>query len=72
MSQTSDPYYCIVVLPHEPVADLCVLSARDDASALRAAADVARAWPAGARVEVYQGERRVGVHEAAEALPRAA
>ena len=61
MSQTSDPYFCIVALPDQPVADLCVLSARDDAAALRAAAEIARDWPGEAWIEVFQHERRVGV-----------
>lgn len=75
MSQTSDPYFCIVALPDQAVADLCVLSARDDAGALQAAAEVARGWPAEARIEIYQRERRVGVLEAAATaavLPEAA
>jgi len=76
MSQTSDPYFCIVALPDQPVADLCVLSARDDASALRAAAEVARGWPVEARFDVFQGERPVGTLDGAapslEPLSRAA
>ena len=75
MSQTSDPYFCIVVLPDQPVADLCVLDAAEDAGAMGAAAQVAREWPDYLRVEVYRGERRVGALHAAEdghRLPQAA
>lgn len=75
MSQTSDPYFCIVALPDQPVAELCVLSAADDAGAMKAAGEVARQWPEHLRIEVYRGERRVGAVHAAEdghALPEAA
>ncbi|SFS78152.1 hypothetical protein [Brevundimonas viscosa] len=65
MSQTFDSYFCIVVTPDEPVADLCVLDAVDDAAALRAASEIAHAWPAARRVEVYRGERPIGVISAA-------
>lgn len=54
-----DSYYCIVSTPEDPVADLCVLDARDDgiarARALAAAEGVA-GWE---RVSVYAGERLV-------------
>ena len=60
MSQTFDSYFCIVVTPDQPVADLCVLDVRDDAAAMGAAAGIARAWPAALRVEVYHGERSLG------------
>ena len=75
MSPNADPYFCIVTLPDQPVADVCVIAAADDAEALRRASEIAAAWPGWARVEVYQGERPVGVLRppASEpALPRAA
>ena len=56
-----DPHFCIVALPDQPVADLCVLDAADDAAALLRAAAFAHAWPDGAWAEVFRGERRVGV-----------
>ena len=67
MCQTFDSYFCIVVTPDQAVADLCVLDAADDSAALRAASEIARAWPAGGRVEVYRGERPLGVIAAAAA-----
>ncbi len=76
MSQTSDPYFCIVALPDQPVADVCVLAAADDASAIARTAEIARAWPGWVRIEVFQGERRVVRLETGDAapasLPRAA
>jgi len=65
-----DPYYCIVGLPADPVADLCVLDARTDAEALRQARALARAWPAEATLRLHHGERLVaalgdGLREAA-------
>lgn len=67
MSQNSDPYFCIVALPDQPVADLCVIAARDDAAALSRAAEIARDWSGSARIEVFQGERPVGVLQNAPA-----
>lgn len=70
-----DSYFCIISLPDQPVVDLCVLDAAGDAAALRRAAEAGLAWPGYARIEVYQGERRVAVIEgppAAEPLRRAA
>ncbi len=58
-----DPYYCIIALPEEPVADLCVLAAASDRDALHKAEEIARAWPGWSRVDVYQGERRVALLE---------
>lgn len=55
-----DRYFCIVSLPGQPVADLCVLDARDDAAALRQAEAAAAGCPGWIRVEVFRGERRVG------------
>jgi hypothetical protein len=75
MSQTFDSYFCIVVLPDQPVADLCVLDAADDAGAMKAAARIAEAWPTARRVEVYRGERALGVLAGADKtapLPAAA
>ena len=54
-----DCYYCIVSTNEEPVADLCVLDARDDGMALARARAVA-GWE---RLSVYAGERVVGVVE---------
>lgn len=54
-----DCYYCIVSLPAEPVADLCVLDAESDADALGRARAIAFGWPSGATLQVYCGERRV-------------
>lgn len=56
-----DCYYCIVSTNDEPVADLCVLQARDDGMALaraRAAAEQVAGWE---RVSVHAGERVVGL-----------
>jgi len=58
-----DCYYCIVSTNEDPVADLCVLDARDDGTALaraRAAAEEVAGWE---RASVYAGERVVGVIE---------
>lgn len=70
-----DCYYCIVRTNEEPVADLCVLEAADDAMALARARAVAEQVAGWERVSVYAGERSVGVvARAAEqaALPLAA
>lgn len=67
MSQThAEPYFCIVALPEQPVADVCVLAAEDDASARRRAQEIAGAWPGWSRIELYQGERPITVLEAEE------
>ena len=58
-----DCYFCIVSLPFEEVADLCVLNAADDAEAVGKAHEVALSWPVEATVSVYQGERLVAVLE---------
>lgn len=65
MSQTLDAYFCIVITPDQPVADLCVLDAADDEAAMQAAEEIARAWPAARGIDVYRGERRVGTIGAA-------
>lgn len=54
-----DPYYCIVGLPAEPVAELCVLDARTDADALSQTDALARAWPCEATFQLYRGERLI-------------
>jgi len=54
-------YYCIVTLPFEPVAELCVLDAADDGDARRKARQTAAEWPVAACVPVYQGERLIEV-----------
>lgn len=56
----TDPYFCIVALPGQPVADLFVLQAADDAGALRQAAQAATGCSGWLAVEVFQGERPVG------------
>jgi hypothetical protein len=58
-----DCYFCIVSLPAESVADVCVLDARDDEAALRRAHEVALVWPVDATVSLYRGERLVAVLE---------
>lgn len=55
-----DCYYCIVGRAEEPVAELCVLDARDDGTALDRARAVAEGVAGWARVSVYVGERVVG------------
>lgn len=64
-----DCYYCIVSTNEEPVADLCVLAAGDDAMALaraRAMAEQVAGWE---RASVYAGERVVGlIWRAAETI----
>lgn len=70
-----DSYYCIISTDRYPVADLCVLDARDDEAAFdraRAAADGVADWTA---IAVYAGERKVARMEreaAPEAWPLAA
>jgi hypothetical protein len=56
-----DCYFCIVGLPAESVADVCVLDAADDETAVRKAHEVARGWPVTATVILYHGERLVEV-----------
>jgi len=58
-----DCYYCIVSTNEEPVADLCVLEARDDGMALARARAVAEQVAGWERLSVYAGERVVGVVE---------
>lgn len=65
-----DSWYCIVSLPADPVAELCVLDASDDADAVRKAHEIAACWPGAATLRVYRGERLVaalgeGLREAA-------
>ena len=70
-----DCYYCIVSTNEEPVADLCVLEARDDGMALARARAVAEQVAGWERVSVYAGERVVGLiwrSTAAVELPLAA
>ncbi|MBI2262484.1 MAG: hypothetical protein HYU62_12575 [Caulobacterales bacterium] len=56
-----DCYYCIVSTNEEPVADLAVLDARDDRTALARARAVAGQVAGWERISVYAGERVVGV-----------
>lgn len=67
-----DCYYCIVSTNEEPVADLCVLEAGDDAMALARARGVAEQVPGWERASVYAGERVVGVVARPAELPLAA
>ncbi len=64
-----DSYYCIVSTAEEAVADLCVLDARDDATARARALDVAEGVAGWERVGVYAGERVVGIVERACTTP---
>lgn len=64
-----DSYYCIVGTTREPVADLCVLDARDDGAARARALALAENVAGWARVSVYAGERLVDVVERAAATP---
>ncbi|RZJ04595.1 MAG: hypothetical protein EON89_07170 [Brevundimonas sp.] len=56
-----DCYFCIVSLPAESVADLCVIDAADDADALRTVQQMALDWPVLASLSLYRGERPVAV-----------
>lgn len=47
-----DNYYCIVSTAEDPVAELCVLDARDDETALDRARAVAESVAGWARVSV--------------------
>lgn len=70
-----DSYYCIVGTDAEPVAELCVLDARDDLTARARALEVADTVAGWARVSVHAGERVVSRIERAvapTALPLAA
>lgn len=58
-----DCYFCIVSLPAESVADVCVLDARDDGEAVPKAHRLALGWPVTATVSLYHGERLVEVLE---------
>lgn len=65
-----DPYYCIVGLPADPVAELRVLDALTDADALSQTRALARDWPPYATLRLHHGERLVatlgdGLREAA-------
>jgi hypothetical protein len=65
-----DPYYCIVGLPADPVAELRVLDALTDADALAQTRALARDWPPYATLRLHHGERLVatlgdGLREAA-------
>lgn len=55
-----DRYYCIVGTAEDPVAELCVLDARDDGTALERARAVAGEVGGWERVSVYAGERVIG------------
>ncbi len=55
-----DCFYCIVSTAEDAVADLCVLDAGDDRTALDRARAVAEGVPGWERVGVYAGERVVG------------
>ena len=55
-----DSYFCIISTSRETVADLCVLRAATDRSALKLAGEIAERWEDVQTVAVYQGERSVG------------
>lgn len=63
-----DSYFIIFQLPDQPVADILVLDAADDETALARAAEFGADWPLFARLEVFQGERRLAVIEGRRAL----
>lgn len=63
-----DRYYCIVSTAEDPVAELSVLDARDDATALDRARAVAESVAGWARVSVHVGERVVGRVEPAAGM----
>ncbi|WP_298744639.1 hypothetical protein [uncultured Brevundimonas sp.] len=65
-----DCYYCIVGTAEDPVAELCVLDARDDGAALAGALRVAEDVAGWERVDIYAGERAVGRVERAAATPK--
>ena len=70
-----DAYYCIVSTAAEDVADLCVLDAQDDETALARARTAAEGVAGWTWIRVYEGERAVGLLESdapPEALPLAA
>jgi hypothetical protein len=56
-----DCYFCIVSLPAESVAELCVIDATDDVDALRKVQQMARDWPVLASLSLYRGERQVAL-----------
>jgi len=56
-----DSYFCIVSLPADAVAELCVLEGRTDEAALREARRLALDWPVTATLRLYRGERLVDV-----------
>lgn len=63
-----DSYFIIFHLPDQPTADILVLDAADDDAALARAAELGDDWPLFARLEVFQGERRIAVIEGRRAL----
>jgi hypothetical protein len=56
-----DCYFCIVSLPAESVAEVCVINAADDAEALRKVQQMALDWPVSASLSLYRGERPVAI-----------
>jgi hypothetical protein len=61
-----DCYYCIISTPEEAVADVCVLDAVSDDTALLRAGQIAGGWVWLDKVEVYYGERRVALLDYAQ------
>lgn len=55
-----DCYFCIVNLPGKMGADVCVLAAADDGSAMKAMAERAVHWIGYETIFLYYGERFVG------------
>jgi hypothetical protein len=53
------PYLCYVHRPDRRLADLAVLTCREDAELPDALDAVLQDWPAHTRVDVYDGQRRV-------------
>ena len=56
-----DCYFCIVNLPGKMGADVCVLAAADDRSAMKAMAERAVHWVGYETIFLYFGERFVGI-----------
>ena len=54
-------YFCILNMPAAPAREIAVLPAANDREAQDASFAVAWRWPGFETVEVYEGERLVGI-----------
>jgi hypothetical protein len=54
-------YFCILNMPAVPAREIAVLPAANDREARDASEAVAWRWPGFETVEVYEGERLVGI-----------